>query len=84
MKEAMLCEETYPELPNDPCCLVGVRLRISGDGVVVKRTGRQRVVLVRDDAGVVLPAQKTQDAIGGACTSTGHNHPVPAHVIKKN
>ena len=56
MKEAMLCEETYPELPNDPCCLVGVRLRISGDGVVVKQTGRQRVVIVRDDAGVVLLA----------------------------
>ena len=81
MKEAMLCEETYPELPNEPCCLVGVRLRISGDGVVVKRTDCQPVVIVRDDAGVVLPAQ---NAIGGACTSTGHNHPVPAHVIKKN
>jgi len=66
MKEAMLCEETYPELPNDPCCLVGVRLHIRGDGVVVKRIGRQRVVLVHDDVGVVLPAQKTQDAIRGA------------------
>ena len=36
MKEAMLCEETYPELPNDPCYLVGVWLRINGDGIVVK------------------------------------------------
>jgi hypothetical protein len=64
MEEAMLCEETYLELPNDLCYLVGVRLHISGDGVVVKQTGRQRVVIVRDDAGVVLPAQKTQNAIG--------------------
>ena len=67
--EQCCARETYPKLRLHPRRLVGV-LRIGADGVVVKRVGRLRLPGVRDNAGVVLPAQKTQDAIGGACATT--------------
>jgi hypothetical protein len=62
--------ETYPKLRLHPRRLVVERFLIRGDGVVVKRVSRLRLAGVRDNAGVVLPAQKTQDAIGGACGTT--------------
>jgi len=65
---------------------LGARSAASGGGVVVKRVGRPRHSGVLNQAREVLLAQKTEDANNLACvtTSTRHNRPVPAQVIKKN
>jgi hypothetical protein len=48
--------------------------------VVAKRVGWLCPPVVRDNAGVVLPTQKPDNAVGLACVATRHNDPVPAHV----
>ena len=76
--------ETYPKLHLHPLRLVGVT-HIGGGGVVVKRLGRLPPAGVVNQARIVLPTHKTQDAIDQASvTTTRHNRPVPAQVIKKN
>ena len=82
--EQCSARETYPKLRLHPLRLVGVT-HIRGGSVVVKRLGRLSPAGVVNQARVVLPAQKTQDAIDQASvTTTQHNRPVPTQVIKKN
>ena len=82
--EQCTARETYPKLCLHPLRLVGVT-HIGGGDVVVKRPGQLPPTGVVNQARVVLPAQKTQDAIDQASvTTTRHNRPVPGQVIKKN
>ena len=82
--EQCSASETYPKLRLHPLRLVGVT-HIEGGGVVVKRLGRLPPAGIVNQARLVLPAQKTQDAIDQASvTTTRHNRPIPAQVIKKN
>jgi len=89
--EQCSARKTYPQLLLHPLRLVveypaGPICSIGGGGVVVKQVGRPRHSGVLNQAREVLLAQKTEDAIDLACvtTSTRHNRPVPAQVIKKN
>jgi len=56
--------ETYPELSPHPLLLISTC--VGGIFVVVPRFGRLSVPLVRDNAGVKVPAHKTQDVVGVA------------------
>jgi hypothetical protein len=88
--EQCTARKTYPQLLLHPLRLVeypaGSIFSIGGGGVVVERVGQPRHSGVLNQAREVFPAQKTEDAIDLACvnTSTRHNRPVPAQVIKKN
>lgn len=80
---------TYPQLLLHPLRLVveypAVPIwSIGGGGVVVERIGRPPHSGVLNQARVVFPAQKTEDAIDGPCVTSLHNRPAPAQVIKKN
>ena len=80
---------TYPQLLLHPLRLVveypAIPIyNIGGGGVVVERIRRPNHSGVLNQARVVFPAQKTEDAIDGACLTSLHNRLAPAQVIKKN
>ena len=82
--EQCSARETYPKLRLHLLRLVGAT-HICGGGVVVKHPGRLPLAHVVNQGRVVLPTQKTQDAIDQAfVTTTRHNRLVTAQVIKKN